>query len=81
MMDRFLAWADRRHLVSVRTATLGVTVWMTWRVTEWAFLFSNAWLAAGKSGVDAALIIGAVTAPLTALQTYTFKFYMGEKAQ
>lgn len=74
--DRVLAWMDRRNFVSVRTAVLGVTVWMTWKVTVWAIAFSNLWLLSGKDGVETGLVIAAVTAPFTALQVFAFRHYI-----
>ena len=56
-----------------------VTVWMTWRITEWAFLLTNAWMASGKSGFEAAAVVGSVTAPFAALQTFAFRSYLSSK--
>lgn len=78
-LDRFLTWADRRNIVAVRTVVLAVTVWMTWRVTVWAFELTKLWMISDKSGVDTAAVIAAVSVPFTALQTYAFKLYMEEK--
>ncbi len=75
--DRFLAWADRRHFVSVRAIVLYVTLWMTWRAFTWAAEFAYA--TTGKPGLDIAAIIGAVTVPITALQSFTFRWFMEAK--
>lgn len=45
---------------------------MTWRATEWAMAYAN---HTALAGADAALIIGAVTAPITVLLGYVFKSY------
>ena len=75
----FLAWADRRNLVSVRSGVLFVTVWMTWRVTEWTFAFAREALAAHHSGTETSLVIGAITVPFAALQAAAFKIYAEAK--
>lgn len=75
-LSALLAWIDRRHFVSVRSAVLGVTVWMTWEVTRWAFDFAH---ATKLPGLEAAAVIAAITAPFAALQAAVFKFYMDAK--
>lgn len=45
---------------------------MVWRVTEWSFAYAN---AATNSGTDIAIVIAALTAPVTALMGYSFKLY------
>lgn len=75
-MNRFLAWCDRRNFISVRSIVLGITIWMTWRVTVWAISFSNLWLLADKDGLQTAAVVAAITAPFAALQGFAFKFYV-----
>lgn len=75
-MKEFIAWVDRRHFISVRGVVLYITLWMTWKVTQWAFAFAT--IATG-SGVETAAVIAAVTAPVCALQGFVFKFYMDAK--
>lgn len=70
----FLAWADRRNFISVRAGTLYATLWMTWTAFDWAGHFAYAVI--GRPGLEVAAIIGAVTVPITALQTFTFKWYL-----
>ena len=74
--QRFISWADRRHLVSVRSAVLGVTIWMTWEITKWAFQFAY---APEIDPIGKAAIIAAVTAPFAALQGAVFSSYMSVK--
>lgn len=74
---RFLQWADSRNLVSVRATVLGVTVWMTWRVTVWAFDLTRLWMLTDKPGIEVAAVIAAVTAPFAALQVFAFRSYLG----
>jgi len=76
-VDRFLAWADRRNLISVRSAVLGVTVWMTWQLTQWAMSFANNWMASGKSGVETAAVLSAIMVPFATLQAFAFRDYIG----
>ena len=79
MIASFFEWADRRNFISVRSGVLYVTVWMTWRVTEWAFALTSAWMNSGKTGIETAAVVAAVTAPFTALQVFAFKTYMESK--
>lgn len=74
--QKFISWMDRRHIVSVRSTVLAVTIWMTWEVTKWAFKFAY---EADMPGLEKAAVIAAVTTPFSALQAFTFKFYMGAK--
>jgi hypothetical protein len=75
-IQRLTSWADRRHIVSIRSAVVAVTVWMTWEVTKWAFAFAY---ASKLPGLETAAVIGAVTAPFSLLQAAIFKFYMAAK--
>jgi hypothetical protein len=77
LLVRFVSWADRRHLVSVRTAVVGVTVWMTWEVTKWAFQFA---FTSDLPGMERAANLAAVTAPFCALQVAVFGQYMKAKS-
>lgn len=77
-MRNFIAWADRRHFVSMRALTLYVTLWLTWKVTQWAFAFA-AWAATG--GMETAAILAAITAPVCALQGFVFAWYMKGKSE
>jgi hypothetical protein len=78
-VGKILKWIDGRHFVSVRSATLAVTIWMTWRVTVWAFEYARLALAAEANGVETAAVLGAVTIPLAALQGFAFNTYMKGK--
>lgn len=68
----FIKLADARSFVSVRSFVLCVTVWMTWQAFAWAALFAT---TTDKAGADVALIIAAVTAPISVLQGFVFKVY------
>lgn len=72
----FIAWADRRHFVSVRALTLYVTLWMTWRAFAWAAAFAH---TTTLDGLATAAVIGAVTAPISYLQKTVFDAYMRGK--
>ena len=76
IVQRFAAWADRRHFISVRTAVLSATVAMTWQVTVWAFEFAR---ASTLPGIETAAVIAAITAPFCALQAAAFGQYMKSK--
>lgn len=71
-MMNFLKWADSRSFVSVRSFVLYITVWMTWQAFAWAAVFAT---TTDKAGSDVALIIAAVTAPISVLQGFVFKVY------
>ena len=73
---RFASWVDRRHFLSVRTAVLGATVWLTYETTRWAFTFAH---GSTFDGIGTAAVIAAVTAPLAALQAFAFRDYMSAK--
>lgn len=62
--------------IPTRTIVLGVAVWMTWAVSDWAM-----WFAVGnaRNGVEIAAIIGAVTAPICAFGGYIFKSFVDSK--
>jgi len=72
----FLAWADRRHFISVRALSLYVTLWMTWDSYTWAAGFAE---MTKLDAVGAAAVIAAVTIPVSALQAFVFKWYMDAK--
>lgn len=76
MMDRLAAWLDRRHFISVRAFTLYVTLWMSWAAFRWAADYAY---ATSLDGLGAGAVIAAVTAPVSALQAFIFKFYMEAK--
>lgn len=74
----FLKWADAKNFISVRSFVLYVTVWMTWEAFNWAAVFAT---VTEKTGADVALIIAAVTAPISVLQGFIFKIYSESRAQ
>jgi hypothetical protein len=68
----FIQWTDKKNFISVRSFVLYVTVWMTWEAFNWAAIFAT---TTDKQGADVALIIAAVTAPISVLQGFVFKVY------
>lgn len=76
-MKQFISWVNDKNFVSVRSGVLYVTVWMTWLAFDWAAQFAY---ASDKAGADIALIIGAVTAPISVLQGFVFKVYSESRA-
>lgn len=70
-MTKFWDWVDNRSVV--RRIVLFITLWMTWVAFNWAGIYALA--MADKSGLEAAAIIAAVTAPISVLQGYVFKIY------
>ena len=67
-----IKWADGKNFISVRSFVLYITVWMTWLAFDWAAVFAT---NTDKTGSDVALIIAAVTAPISVLQGFVFKVY------
>lgn len=76
-LDLIVQWEAR--LALRRSVVLFMTLWMTWRAFEWAAAFASA--TSLTSGTETALIIAAVTAPITYLQTAVFKAYISAKGQ
>ncbi len=73
MVDRFLEWADRRQFLSVRALCMYVTLGGTTLSFHWAGQY--AYYASTNPGLETAAVIAAVTAPITALQLFVFKWY------
>lgn len=74
-LTTILEW--ERRLAIRRSTVLFVTLWMTWRAFEWAAHYAIS--TSLTSGLEAAAIIAAVTAPVTYLQTAVFKAYIEAK--
>jgi hypothetical protein len=70
-----MEWENRLGIR--RSTVLFVTLWMTYRAFDWAAAYASA--TSLTSGLEAAAIIAAVTAPVTYLQTAAFKAYLGAK--
>jgi hypothetical protein len=75
ILQDILEW--ERKLAIRRSTVLFVTLWMTYRAFEWAAGYANS--TSLTSGLEAAAIIAAVTAPITYLQTAVFKAYISAK--
>lgn len=75
-MGRLFDFIDKYAIV--RRIVLGVAIWMTWRVSEWAMSFA---VSSTRPGVDLAAVVAAVTAPVTVFGGYAFKVYADSKGQ
>lgn len=75
MITRFWDWIDRRGVV--RRWVLFFTLWMTYRVTDWAFAYAHD--ALGHGGFEVSTTIAAITAPFAALQAFVFKWYLDSR--
>ena len=75
-MNNFITWFNEKNFVSVHSVTLYITLWMTWEAFHWAAVFA---IETTKTGAEVALIIGAVTAPITYLQTKAFEIYSASR--
>ena len=74
-MNKVIEW--ERKLAMRRSIVLFSTLWMTFRAFEWAASYAST--TALTSGLEAAAIIAAVTAPITYLQTDVFWAYIDAK--
>ena len=77
-MNNLITWFNNKNFVSVRSGVLYVTVWMTWLAFDWAAGFAY---GSTKTGSDIALIIAAVTAPISVLQGFVFKVYSDSRGE
>lgn len=75
-LKAFLDFLDNRAVF--RRVAFMVSVWMTWAAFEWAKDFA---INTTRDGLQIAAIIGAVTAPISALCGYTFKVYTDDRTQ
>lgn len=74
-MPNLLDWISRvGHIEVARPVTLGVTVWMTYNAYQWAAEFAT---SSSRDGMEVAMIVAAVIAPVSVLQGYVFKAYLG----
>ena len=73
----FWAWIERHHLDAL--AVIGVTLWLTIRVVEWAMEFADDHYEV--EGLHIAAIIGAVLTPWGLMQAALFKFYADLKGK
>jgi len=71
------AWVEQHHIDSL--AVIGVTLWLTVRVIEWAMEYAD--LHYDIAGLQVAAIIGAVLTPWGIMQAALFKFYVDLKAK
>lgn len=63
----------------VRIAVLATATWMTVASLDWAYKFGLLWLETGKSGIEAAAVVAAITAPATGYAAWAFKVYVGSR--
>lgn len=75
VLSSILEW--ERKLALRRTTVLFVTLWMTYRAFEWAAHYATT--TSETSGLEAAAIIAAVTAPISYLQKTVFEAYISSK--
>jgi hypothetical protein len=74
----FWAWFESHHVDSL--LVLGVTLYLTVEVVQWAMWFPTE-DETKFSGVDKAAILGAVLTPWGILQGLMFKFYVDLKGK
>lgn len=65
-----------RKLAVRRSVVLFVTLWMTYKAFDWAAAYAG---SLGSVDASAALVIAAVTAPITYLQKVVFEAYIAAK--
>lgn len=74
-MTKLFEWIEDRLEKGAwfRRAYVVVATVLTWRVTEWAFVYA----ATSKlPGIEQAAVIGAVTLPVSAVVKFAFDAYM-----
>jgi hypothetical protein len=71
MIDKFFYYIDHHGIV--RRIVLFVTLWTTWESFRWAANFAE---TSVRDGSSVAMIIAAVVAPLSLLQSTVFKTYI-----
>ena len=59
----------------IRRVILGIAIWMTWKVSEWAMSFA----INEEISVNTAAVIAAVTSPVVAFGGYVFKAYLDSR--
>lgn len=74
VLTTVLAWEHK--LAIRRSVVLFVTLWMTYRAFAWAAAYAN---SLQTVDANAALIMAAVTAPITYLQKVVFDAYIAAK--
>jgi hypothetical protein len=74
-LTRFYDWIDERGVI--RRIVLGIAIWMTWEVSQWAMAFVA---CSQRPGIDLAAIIAAVTGPVTLFGGYVFKAYIDSRS-
>lgn len=74
ILESVIEW--ERKLAIRRSIVLFVTLWMTYRAFDWAATYASGLLAVDAG---AAIIIAAVTAPITYLQKVIFDAYVSAK--
>lgn len=70
---QFWDFVDNRGVI--RRAVLGIAIWMTWQVSEWAMAFATN----EEISMNTAAVIAAVTAPVVAFGGYAFKSYLDSR--
>ncbi len=64
-------WVERHHIDAL--AVIGITLWLTVGVIQWAMDFAD--LHYSEQGLHIAAIIGAILTPWGLMQAALFKFY------
>lgn len=77
LLSRWWDFIDRRdidkHFVSL------MVLWGTYKLTTWAMFYVTS--CEGKTGIEIAAIIAAVTGPYMALQAAAIKFYFDARTE
>ena len=75
-LTRLWDFVDNRGVI--RRVVLGIAVWLTWRASEWAMAYAD---QSNETGAEIALIVAAVTGPITVFCGYVFKAYIEGRQQ
>ena len=74
----FWTWFEQHHIDSL--GVLAITLWLTYRIVDWAIDFPYD-MDTKLSGTDKAAIIAAVMTPYGLMQAALFKFYVDLKGK
>lgn len=72
---KFTKWFSDSAFISVHAFALYFTLYMTGNAFYWSGVFAMDALEKGTAGAEIALIIGAVTAPISYLQKRVLEIY------
>lgn len=74
-LTEFWDFVDQRGVM--RRLVLGIAIYLTWKVTLWGMTYVE---GSTRIGSDLAMIIGAVTLPVSTFAGFVFRSYLDSRA-